>query len=61
MREAYPEVSPTPGLVTSKVELVLFYDAMKAIRGEQPDGPALPVDGALREDIPLSGTEGTEV
>lgn len=29
-------------------------------RGEQPDEAALPLDGALRGDIPLSGTERSE-
>jgi hypothetical protein len=30
-------------------------------RGEQPDELALPVDGALRGEPPLSGTERSEV
>lgn len=30
-------------------------------RGEQPDSPALPADGALRGDVPLSETERSEV
>lgn len=33
---------------------------MAISRGEQPDSPALPVDGALRGDIPHSSDERSE-
>jgi hypothetical protein len=30
-------------------------------RGEQPDSQAMPADGALRGDVPLSSTSDSEV
>lgn len=39
-----------------------LYDGTAAtiLRGEQPDSPALPADGALRGDVPLSRTNESE-
>ncbi len=45
----------------SPLEIVQAFLGHSAVaRGEQTDNPALPVDGALRGDIPLSIAEWSE-
>ncbi len=48
-------------LVNEKVNSAFSQTFNKDDRGEQPDSLALPADGALRGDVPLSGTERSEV
>ncbi len=38
-----------------------WFAELSGLRGEQPNNPALPVDGALRGDVPLSEAERSEV
>ena len=45
----------------SPIEIVHAFLGHSVVpRGEQPDNPALPVDGAMRGDIPLSLAERSE-
>ncbi len=42
-------------------ELELAASGLLSLGGEQPDSQALPADGALRGEYPLSSTSGSEV
>lgn len=51
------EVNALPALDASVEELDVFWNAVYAARGEQPETLALPKPGALRGDAPLSNPE----
>ena len=59
MREHQESLQPR---VVGNLRAPIDLDAVSAsLRGEQPNNPALPVDGALSGDTPRSNTSESEV